>query len=247
MSLTAGIPDKLLFGNILRFPLKFIPRTMVVPILQGRLKGKKWIVGSSNHGCWLGSYEFAKRLVFERTIREGSIVFDIGAHVGFYTLLASALVGPHGKVFAFEPVPRNLFYLKEHLRLNRVTNVIVIEAAVSDRHGMTLFDEGPNSLMGCISPNGKLQVRTVALDELIARGEITTPNYIKMDIEGTEVLALLGARSLLRSLLPTLFLATHGGDIQQESCRFLVSLGYQLERLDGRKVEQPNEVMAFRK
>ena len=94
----SGISNKKLLGKLLRFPFRFIPTDMRMPILQGRLKGKKWIVGSSNHGCWLGSYEYEKRLVFEKTVTKGSIVFDIGAHVGFYTLLASVLVGPGGRV-----------------------------------------------------------------------------------------------------------------------------------------------------
>ena len=114
------ISSKSLLGKIIRFPLGLLPANTQMPIMQGRLKGKKWIVGSSVHGCWLGSYEFDKQLLFERTITQGSIVFDLGGNVGFYTLLASELVGPDGKVFVFEPVPRNLYYLKEHLRLNHV-------------------------------------------------------------------------------------------------------------------------------
>ncbi|MDW8317197.1 MAG: FkbM family methyltransferase, partial [Anaerolineae bacterium] len=87
----SGISSKSLIGRVLRFPLRLIPPKAVLPIMQGRLKGRKWIVGSSSHGCWLGSYEYAKRIVFERTVRENSVVFDIGAHVGFYTLLAAVL------------------------------------------------------------------------------------------------------------------------------------------------------------
>jgi len=126
----SGITDNSVVGKVLRLPLKLIPGGTILPILQGNLKGKKWIVGSSNHGCWLGTYEFAKQRLFSETIREGSVVYDIGAHVGFYTLLASVLVGPKGKVVAFEPLPRNIYYLKKHLRLNQCKNVILVEAAV---------------------------------------------------------------------------------------------------------------------
>ena len=83
--------------------------------MQDKLKGKKWIVGSSNHGCWLGTYEFAKQRLFSETIREGSIVYDIGAHLGFYALLASVLVGPKGRVVAFEPLTKNICFLEKHL------------------------------------------------------------------------------------------------------------------------------------
>ena len=115
----SAVPYHSWLGRVLRFPLRLLPPETIVPILQGRLRGKRWIVGSGNHGCWLGSYEYEKRRAFEQTISAGNIVFDVGAHVGFYTLLASTLVGPTGRVVAFEPAPRNLRYLKEHLRLNR--------------------------------------------------------------------------------------------------------------------------------
>lgn len=126
----SGISDKSIWGKMLRFPLRLIPAQTKMPIMQGKLKRKKWIVGSSNHGCWLGSYEFDKQLLFENTITQGSVVLDLGGNVGFYTLLSSELVGPGGKVVVFEPLPRNLFYLKEHLRLNHVNNVTVLEAAM---------------------------------------------------------------------------------------------------------------------
>lgn len=240
----SDISDKSLLGKVLRFPLRLIPPQTALPIMQGRLKGKKWIVGSSNHGCWLGSYEYVKRIVFERTVRENSVVFDVGAHVGFYTLLASVLVGPRGRVFAFEPFAANLVYLKEHLRLNNIDNVMVVEAAVSEKCGMTFFDEGPSSSMGHISPSGRLQVGTVAIDELVARRELPVPDYIKMDIEGGEGLALSGAKSTLAQFHPTIFLATHGNSVHQECCRLLHSLDYELQPIDGRKLESSSEIVA---
>jgi FkbM family methyltransferase len=243
----SGISNEMLLGKVLRACLRWIPPETRMPILQGKLKGKKWIAGSSNHGCWLGSYEYEKRRIFEKTVTEGSIVFDIGAHVGFYTLLASVLVGPRGKVFAFEPLPCNLRYLREHLRLNALSNVTVIEAAVSDCSGIASFGEGPNSSMAHISSQGGLRVKTVSLDDLISRGEIPVPNTIKIDVEGAEMLVLTGATSLLASAHPTLFLATHKDDLHQESCQLLRSLGYELQVIDEKSLEQSNEILAYHK
>ncbi len=241
----SAIPHRSLYGKALRFPLRFIPPNMRLPILQGKLRGKGWIVGSSNHSCWLGSYEYEKRIVFEKTVRDGSIVFDIGAHVGFYTLLASVLVGPSGKVFAFEPVPRNLLYLREHLRLNRITNVKVVETAVSDSTGTMFFDEGPSSLVGRISLEGRLKVRTVSLDELVSQGEVPIPHYIKIDVEGAEILVLSGAKSIFTTAHPALFLATHGRNIHQQCCQFLQSLGYCLRPISVNSVGKVDEVLAY--
>ena len=147
-------------------------------------------------------------------------------------------------VFTFEPVPRNLFYLKEHLRLNRVNNVTIIEAAVSDKNGVVLFDEGPGSSMGHLSSNGKLPVRTVVLDDLIANKEIPSPDYIKIDIEGAEFSALSGAKSTLMELHPIIFLATHGGAVHQKCCYLLQSIGYHLQPIDGIDLEQSSEILA---
>ncbi len=120
-------------------PLRLVPSSAVLPILQGRLRGKRWIVGSHTHGCWLGSYEFLKQKRFAQTVRDGMVVYDIGAHVGFYTLLAAECVGAKGEVVAFEPLPRNLRLLRQHLALNGYANVSVIEAAVADASGTATF------------------------------------------------------------------------------------------------------------
>jgi len=190
------ISSRTLLGKLLRLPLRLIPPDMKVPILQGLLRGKWWIAGASLASFWLGSFELNKQRLFERTVTPGSVVFDIGAHVGFYTLLSSVLVGTVGKVFAFEPVPRNLHYLYEHLRLNHATNVTVTEAAVADVCGTTLFDESANSATGHLSTQGALCVRVVNLDALVPR-EMPSPDFIKIDVEGAEWLVLTGARELL--------------------------------------------------
>ncbi len=80
----------------------------------------KWIVGSSNHGCWLGSYELKKQNQLVKYLKPGMIVYDIGAHVGFYTLIISKAVGPNGMVYAFEPFPDNIIFLKKHISLNKL-------------------------------------------------------------------------------------------------------------------------------
>lgn len=77
-------------GKLLKI---ILPNDIIVPILQGRLRGKKWIIGSNNVECALGSYEYEKRILLEKMISKSSIVYNIGAHVSFYTLLASELVG----------------------------------------------------------------------------------------------------------------------------------------------------------
>jgi FkbM family methyltransferase len=111
--------------------------------------------------------------------------FDVGANVGYFTLLLSMAVGPAGHVFAFEPDPTNFAFLQSHLSLNRCTNVSAIEAAASNRTGEAQFECARS--MGHVSPTGRTTVRTIRLDEF------PTPDIIKMDIEGGEFDAIPGA------------------------------------------------------
>jgi FkbM family methyltransferase len=221
-----------------------IPGNMVLPILQGALRGKKWVSGSGHHGCWLGSYEYDKQRLFARSVSSGEVVFDIGAHAGFYTLLASTLIGQSGRVIAFEPLPYNLVNLQKHLSINGIGNVQVIPAAVSDSEGQARFEIGDGTTTGKLSTAGELAVRTVALDTLFSAGEIPIPSVIKMDIEGGEHRALLGARTLLTEYHPTIFLATHGQDVHKSCCDYLRSLGYTLKPVVGKSVAETDEIIA---
>ena len=200
----------------LRLLLESIFPNMAVHILKGRLKGMKWIVSSGNPRYCLGTYEHKHQELFTKTITEGGCVYDIGAHVGFYTLLASVLVGNGGRVIAFEPLPRNIHYLKKHLQLNHCNNVTLIEAAVGGKSGNAFFRIEPSSYTGYLSTEGRFKVKLVGLDEIVLNGEIPPPDYIKMDIEGGEYLALLGAREILIKYHPTIFLSTHGIEVHQK-------------------------------
>ena len=125
-----------------------------------------------------------------------------------------------------------------------MTNVTVFEAAVADIAGTSFFKEGGTCGTGHLSSNGGIEVSVVALDELIANGTLPLPDYIKMDIEGGEVLALQGARKMLASHHPTIFLATHGQDVHRESCNLLESLGYKLQPIDGKALTECDELLA---
>jgi len=240
----SGVSRQTVVGKLLRLPLRLIPNGMAVPVLQGPLRGKRWLAGSSTHGCWLGSYEYEKQRFFAKEIRANTVVFDIGANVGFYTLLASVLVGPEGQVIAFEPVPRNIDFLRKHVRLNRIDNVEIMEVAVSDAFGVATFDLGPDSSQGRIAKGGELNVQTVCLDGLISAGEKPVPDYLKIDVEGAEMSVLTGAQNLLKGAHPAIFLATHSPALHQQCLAFLRSLGYTVQAVDGQPIEKTDELFA---
>jgi FkbM family methyltransferase len=234
-----------LLGKALRVPLSLIPKATVLPILQGPLAGKRWIVGSSNHGCWLGSYEYEKQRLLANLISTGDVVFDLGANVGFYTLLAAVCVGPRGRVLAFEPVETNVGMLRRHLALNRVTTVQIIQAAVSDTTGTAVFGPGSGPTTGRLSPDGAIQVPTVTLDNLVFEQATPAPQVIKIDIEGGEARALAGARRLIETHRPKIALATHGWEVHAACSSLLEAAGYRLTSIDGRPVGETDELLAI--
>lgn len=89
----SGIPTKSLPGRLLRQIISLIPDDTVLYILQGPLRGKRWIKGSGVSGYWLGAYELEHQKILSGLLREGDVFYDVGAHVGFFSLLASHLVG----------------------------------------------------------------------------------------------------------------------------------------------------------
>jgi FkbM family methyltransferase len=186
--------------------------------------------------------------MFSTMIKRGDVVYDLGANVGFYSLLASVLVGPDGRVFSFEPAPRNLGFLRRHLELNRVRNCSVFEVAVSGSNGTARFDFGPHFHMGHLAGDSEnsISVRTVTLDNLIASGQIKPPNLIKCDIEGAEFDALTGAADTLSKYAPAIFLATHGPKVHQDCCALLTGLAYQLTPLDAPSLNDASEILAVR-
>jgi FkbM family methyltransferase len=238
------ISSRSYLGRLVRFPLKIIPGIAVLPILQGPLRGARWVVGSGTHGCWLGSYELPKAELFAGTIQEGMTVFDIGAHAGYYSLIASRAVGEAGHVVAFEPLERNLHHLRRHVALNNASNVKVLNVAVTNRRGVARFDPGNESSTGKLAPEGSLEVRTVALDDLVAAGSVLSPNVMKLDIEGEESNALLGATGVLRDARPTIFLATHGTDVHDACLSILRREGYVWRTISHGHHEMADELVA---
>jgi len=173
------------------------------------------------------------------------VVYDIGANVGFYTLLASALAGPRGRVVAFEPLPRNLEFLRAHVAMNGMTNVVIRSVALADHPGTRPFDDTPGPSEAHLAARGSLTVECATLDALVAKGEIPPPDVIKMDVEGAELLVLRGGEATIRTHKPTLFVATHAADVHAACVAWLEQAGFRLDNLDGESVQACSELLAF--
>jgi len=126
-------------------------------------------------------------------------VVDIGANVGFYTLMAARLVGETGRVHAFEPSKPTLEKLRRNIAANRFTNIVVHEIALSDRNEERTFhhDEDPsrNRFGQVDTPDGEETIGCRSLDAELGRN--ARVDFIKIDVEGAELLVLRGALELL--------------------------------------------------
>jgi FkbM family methyltransferase len=138
---------------------------------------------------------------FRAAVRPGATVLDVGANVGAYTVLFARWVGDSGRVVAFEPAPGSIAGLREHVRLNGLSNrVEIVDAAVSDGVGSAIFDcegvSGANALVPGAAGPGAITVATTTLDAFCAdRG--LQPTVVKIDVEGAELDVLRGGRRVL--------------------------------------------------
>jgi FkbM family methyltransferase len=126
-----------------------------------------------------------------RSLRPGDIFFDLGAFIGAFTLLASRLVAPEGRVVAFEPDPGPRATLERNLSVNRATNVTIAPYVVGDREGTVRFSMRGDSASH-VSDAGEVEARQVTLDGYCAELGVR-PTIMKVDIEGAEGKALGGS------------------------------------------------------
>ena len=232
------------FGRAARLPLRLLSPEKEMRILAPReLRGARWLVSAGLHSCWLGTYEREKRGYFAAAVKPGSVVFDVGAQAGFYTLLASRLAGPTGTVLAIEPLPRNLGHLREHVARNGAANVTIVPAAAADRPGTAAFRTEETGYMGRLAPDGELSVPVLTLDDLAATHAVR-PDVVKLDVEGGEAEVLHGAHRILTEDRPVVFLATHGQEPHARSCAALNDLDYRLIPLDAPTLDEAREILA---
>lgn len=219
-------------GKMLRAPFRLLPSGFQVPILAGKARGMKWIYGSGPHGCWLGISEKEKRGLVQKLVQPGQVFYDLGANVGYYSLIASTLVGEKGRVLAFEPSPRNLNFLHQHLTLNHIRNVEIFPLAVSDKKGVAKFDDEADPVARRLDAQGKISVETVCLDDFIRENHAPLPHAMKIDVEGAELAVLHGARQIIADARPLMFVETHDRfvpGVHQACVEFLEGLNYRVE------------------
>jgi len=148
------------------------------------------------------SYEEFETELVKRTIKEGNVVVDIGANIGYFTLIFAKLVGKNGSVFAFEPELNNFNILKKNIEINNYANVKLVKKAISDKTKiMRLFlndsNKGSHTLGKQKNNKQSTEIESVRLDDFF---DINNKiDFIKIDIEGAEIDAINGMSKILQN------------------------------------------------
>jgi FkbM family methyltransferase len=184
--------------------------------------------------------EVDHKVMLERIVKPGMRIFDIGGNIGYYPLMELSLLGGTGQMIVIEPLPQNVALLERNLRLNNYSDVVVIEAAMSNVSTEKTFHLSKHSNLGTFHPEGSvtellsgstLDVKTLTVPMLAQR--FGPPDLLRMDIEGHEVEVF---ESMLDDIsngayAPTIIFETHCDRYSQEhdmaaALRRLFQLGY---------------------
>lgn len=150
-------------------------------------------------------YERATTELFKKLLQPGMIFVDVGANIGYFSLLAAKLVGPEGKVYAFEPEPGNHDLLRKNIELNSYSNIQAIQKAVSDKSESTLLflsalDTGSHSLYSEAARGlqESVEITTTTIDEFLESEGWPSIDLMKIDVEGAELVVLAGMENLVK-------------------------------------------------
>jgi FkbM family methyltransferase len=200
---------------------------------------------------YLGTFEPYCLSYLHRCAGKGSTIVDVGANVGFYTIESSLSVGPTGRVISIEAAPSHVRSIRENVRLNEFENVKVIETAVGDTNGEAVLTlpSGDNLgafTLGRVIGEQAYSVTVKRIDDILQEQGTASVDFIKMDIEGSELRALRGAEQTLKSDRPAILLELNSAALQRcgssvaEVKEFLDRHGYKgwiLTRTTARPIE----------
>jgi len=204
----------LLYGYYLK---AFFNEGEVLTIRCGLLGGKSWVrfMRTHNDEYVAGSYEKPIQEALAKHLKAGMVFYDVGANDGFFSLLGAGLVGPSGKVVAFEPHPQTARCCRAQMAAYCLENVTVVVAAASDKIGIHQFSDGEYSVMASLTdapPSSTvITVATTTLDHEITKHP--APDVLKIDIEGAEIGALRGAAALISKKKPIFLVEVHSREL----------------------------------
>jgi len=236
----------LLYSKISNFKFPNQDRIVSCHGLQILLRNpRKSIIGRSIFSTGLWEPEVTQFI--SSKVRQGMTVFDIGADIGYYSLLLAKLVGPTGLVFSFEPIPKAKWYLDKNIEMNGLDNVRSFDFALFDEPGVACL-EAPLTLSKINLSKKKLsgkdiQVEMKVFDEWKAKGELNRVDLVKLDVEGAELNVLRGMKATLQNQKPAILVEVHSQELKSfgfspsDLIEFLSEFGYQIDPVDKLEID----------
>jgi FkbM family methyltransferase len=227
--------------DFLRLPVRAILKSTfwrdgtIRNILVGPSSGLRYrIFPEYGLGPVFGRWEPRLQHLLAQLLREGDVVFDVGANYGIHSLLMARLVGGSGKVYSFEPHPQIFRSCIENIGLNGFQNVEVLDIALSDQRGEVRFSEGHHEGAGHVISSDReapaFKVKCDTIDNLVSTGRVTAPQLMKLDVEGHEATVLAGADQTFKLHRPILAIDLHTPEQDERVGRFLLRHGYMAFR-----------------
>lgn len=190
---------------------------------------------------WLGTYEVELQQTIQDLVQPGMVVYDVGANIGYISMILARRVAKTGKVFSFEALPDNHERFAINLEASGFgDHVRLIRAAVVDETGAVQFQIGPSGGMGKAAGSAgrqeysysrSIEVQAISLDDFVYQQGNPLPQIVKMDIEGGEVLALPGMERLLEQARPVVMLELHGPEAAKAVWKTLTETNYRICRM----------------
>jgi FkbM family methyltransferase len=215
-------------------------------ILAGPIRGAVLSMPRLERPSYLiGTYERHVIQTLKEHVNSGDIVYDIGANIGYITLVLAQLVGTKGAVFAFEPDSVNRAALLDNICRIGARHAQVVPAAVSDSSGHVQFASFEYSLVGHIATSTTPHdaslsiVPSISLDDFVYRDQHPIPSLLKVDVEGAETEVFRGAARLLDEARPIVIAEVRSGTVWSEVTHLFATRGYDHRILEGGAARRP--------
>ncbi|MBA2440451.1 MAG: FkbM family methyltransferase [Thermoleophilaceae bacterium] len=185
-------------------------RTVAIP--RGEARGISFRAERRSLAWITGKVEPEVQRALRSLVAPGATFVDAGASIGFFTVLGARLVGPAGRVVAFEPNGAAAAAIRTNADLNGFENVVIVPKALSDRDGYGFLDgrAGATSALVDVPTPTATRVRTTSLDTFLSERSELAPHVVKIDVEGHEAAVLRGMAATLKAVRPVVIVEMHG-------------------------------------
>jgi FkbM family methyltransferase len=237
----AGLRRVPVLGSFVRWASgKIVPRDSLawVQIRHGPAEGLWLRLNPRTGGNYFqGGGEPEVQTAMRRHLRPGMTFYDIGANIGFFSLLAARIIGPEGRVVAFEADPEVAQRFRDHVERNHFSTISIEQKAVWSETRPVFFartdpETSPDRGLGHVvagSAASAIRVQATSLDDFLQTS--LAPDFLKCDVEGAEVEVFSGAKRLLKENRPILLCEIHSEENRRVLLEEFTRLGYKCESL----------------